>query len=182
MKRRRALQSILSLPAAAALPLPGQTQSAGPAEEHPKTPTTAPDVVAGAVARFFAPEEFAALRKLAELIAPAGPNSPGAIEAGAPEFLDFLLGSSPPDRATLYREGLQRLNAEARRRYQKPFADTTPVEAGPIVAPLEEAWTYDGPADRFARFLQAAKDDILGATFNSREYAEAMSRRSRRAG
>jgi hypothetical protein len=113
---------------------------------------------------------------------PAAQNVPGAAESGAAEFLDFLLGTSPADRVTLYRDGLDRLNAEAQRRYGKSFGEIAVEQAAPILAPLRAPWSYRGPADSFARFLLAAKNDLLAATANSREYIAAVSQRRRSAG
>jgi hypothetical protein len=106
---------------------------------------------------------------------------PGAAEAEAAEFLDFLIGQSPADRQTLYRDGVARLNREARSRYGKPFAELAAADADSILAPLREPWTYRGPGDPFARFLRAAKDDFRSATLNSRQWAMAASGEGRRA-
>jgi hypothetical protein len=56
------------------------------------------------------------------------------------------------------------------------------AQAEPILSPLGAPWTYQGRSDPFARFLGAAKDDVMQATTNSREWAEAASSRSRGAG
>src|SRR5690349_2939719 len=44
--------------------------------------------------RCFNPHEFETLRRLADLIIPADEHSPGAAEAGAPEFIDLLAAES----------------------------------------------------------------------------------------
>ena len=95
---------------------------------------------------------------------------PGAIEAGAPEFLDFLISQSANDRQALYRDGLDALNNATKKRFSKTFADEMLTEAAPLLAPLRQQWTYDPPADPLARFLWAAKQDVRTATVNSREY------------
>src|SRR6266851_1468086 len=143
MKRRHAIQTIIGVPAAAAL-APAIAQEQKPKEETPKTATTTPDAVGEGVVRTFASGQFAALRRLSDIL------SLGALEAEAPEFLDFLIGQSDANRQTLYRNGLDRLNADAQQRYGKPFAQVTPAEAAPILAPLREPWTYHGPTDAFA--------------------------------
>jgi hypothetical protein len=140
----------------------------------PTTPVSTPDAGGTAVARFFSPERFAALRHAAEMIVP------GAGEAAAAEFLDFLLSQSPRERVTLYQEGLDRLQAAARQRYRKGFGEISAAEAAPILAPLTQAWTYHPPKDPLARFLREFKEDVLTATVNSREFitAQAQGRRS----
>jgi hypothetical protein len=178
------IQSVLGASAASALPLPlfsQQQKSAPVVDENPKLPANAADAIAEAVPRFFDPESFRAFRHLGEILVPPRQNLPGAGEAEAAEFLDFLIGQSPADRQTLYRDGVAQLNAQARSRYGKPFAEVPAADADSILAPLHDAWTYQGPADPFARFLCAAKDDFLKATANSRQWAAAAAGRSRSA-
>jgi Gluconate 2-dehydrogenase subunit 3 len=187
MHRRSVLRSLLLVPGAVALPaaLPAQeparpSPAANPApSETPLTPTVNADSYADAFVRTFTPEQFAALKKLGELIVPSSEDSPGTDQAKAAEFLDFLIGQSPADRMQLYRTGLDSLNSEAHGRYQKPFADVTASEAEPILAPLRQAWSFTPPTATAARFLLAAKSDLLEATRNSREYIEVVSRRRR---
>jgi gluconate 2-dehydrogenase subunit 3-like protein len=58
------------------------------------------------VAEFFTEHELAALRRLSETIMPAVDGTPCALEAGAPEFLDFLIAQSPAERQQLHQSGL----------------------------------------------------------------------------
>src|SRR6266542_4944873 len=117
MKRRRMIQSVLGVSAASALPhpLPAQRKpdappSAPAADEMPKLAANAPDYVASGVRRFFDADGLSALRRLGEILVPARQNAPGAMEAEAAEFLDFLISQSPADRQSLYRDGTARLN------------------------------------------------------------------------
>ena len=119
---------------------------------------------------FFNPQQFAALRKLSDILMPANiapDGTPGALEAMAPEFLDFLLSESGADRQQLYRNGLDGLNSQARKRFGKLFADVDGGQADLLLAPLHEPWSYDVPSDPVAAMLRAAKDDIRRATVNS---------------
>ncbi len=120
---------------------------------------------------FFTPQQFAALRKLSDILMPAANGAPGALDAKAPEFLDFLIGHSPADRQNTYRAGLDALNAQANQRFKKPFAELDAADADAVLAPLREPWTYDPPADALARFLREAKQDVRTAAMNSREYS-----------
>ena len=45
---------------------------------------------------------------------------------------------------------------------------------------MHEAWTYASPTDPLAHFLRQAKEDLLTATFNSREFADAQTAAGRR--
>ena len=148
---------------------PGRTA----ALELPKLDPSTPDAAAEMLPQFFTPAQFGALRKVSELLMPAANGRPGAAEAQAAEFLDFLIGHSPADRKELYRAGLDSMNAQAKRRFSKPFSELETAEADEILAPLRQPWTYDTPSDPAARFLRSAKQDVRTATVNSREYITA---------
>ena len=190
MKRRAILKSLAALPAAAMLPAqepavpPKPTPSA--IEETPRIQASVPDAIAETVPQFFSAEEFSALKRLSDLLMPAlsttSGTTPGAIQAHAPEFLDFLIGQSPTERQILYRTGLDRLNADALRHYSKPFSELNAEQADSVLAPLHATWTYAGSSDPLARFLQTAKEDVMTATVNSREWIGVVSKRGRRGG
>jgi len=160
------------------MPAPAPAQQPAAAEPT-ELATRTPDAVADSVPRFFAPDQFAALRRLGEILMPAATNRPGATETGVAEFLDFLLRESDGGRQELYRRGLDALNQRARQQYQKPFAGISAAEAEPILAALREPWSYSGPADPFARFLTAAREDVFQATVSAREWVEAAAGRRR---
>jgi hypothetical protein len=183
MKRRTVLRSLLAAPSVAMLPSVAPAQEAkSTSPEIPNTLTTEADAASDAVVKTFNQAQFSGLRKLGGILMPASDAAPGAPEAGAAEFLDFLIGVSPPDRVTLYKAGLDRLNSEAQQRYHKSFGEITAEQAEPILAPLHAPWSYRGPSDSFAKFLLAAKSDLLAATANSREYITVVSQRRRGAG
>lgn len=187
MKRRKFIQTLAVTPAAA-LPIVSESNAETPAsaqrpqEEAPKLETASLDAAGETTPRFFSAPQLAALRKLSNIILPPLNSMPGALDAGAPEFLDFLIGKSPADRQQLYKGGLDALNAQATKRFGKAFADVTEVQAAELLAPLKQPWTYEPPTEPFARFLREAKQDIRNATINSREYATASSSGGRRGG
>jgi hypothetical protein len=209
MKRRRFVQSIVAAPAASALFAPsGEAQQAPPppgnpgntapgvpqnptrgnqppgaaAQELPRLEPSVPDLAADTRAAFFTPPQFDALWRLCDLLMPSVDGHPGANEAQAPEFLDFLIGESPAERQELYKKGLDALNAESNKRYGKPFASITVPEADAMLAPLHQPWQYHPPADPLSHFLIAAKADVRTATVNSREYTAKAAAGSRRMG
>src|SRR5579883_3489048 len=173
MKRRSLLQGLAILPAVPAL-APAQT-SATPSP-LPKLELSSAEAVAEPANHFFTADEMSALHKLAELILPGGGGNPSAIDAGAPEFLDFLIGHSPAAPQTLYRQGLDRLNRDAQAQFHAPFAKLTDEQAAVLLKPLQTPSPYDGPSDAFARFLHTLRIDLLTATRNSREWAQAPTR------
>jgi hypothetical protein len=205
MKRRRFFKTLAALPAAPALlaqaqsPTPQAPQT--PAAQPPptggrggggrfgaaNTPTfedTSPELVAEAEPRFFTPAQFAALRRLSALLMPPLSGSPGALECGAPEFLDFLIGASLPDRQKLYRGGLDTLNAKAKKSFNKAFADLSDADADAVIRPLlvPVAWVQEPPKDPTVQFAVEAHRDIRTATQNSREWANAAAASGRRRG
>lgn len=130
-------------------------------QEMGKIPLSAADAVAEGVPRFLSKAELVAFADLARTLVPAFDGRPGAVEAEAPQFLDFLLSLSTPEVQQLYRAGLAR------------FAKTKDA------TPLNRAWTYAEPQDAYHRFLRAARTALYQATVNSKPWAEAMSQRSR---
>src|ERR1700733_15620532 len=124
----RAMEAQQATPATPSAPTPPQTlPPAAPVAPGP-TPwmtglmevkpleltTLVPDAVAQADAHFFNQQQSATLRRLCEVLLPPLKGLPGALDAGAPEFLDFLIGASPRQRQQMYLSGLDWLDAEAR--------------------------------------------------------------------
>jgi hypothetical protein len=186
MKRRKFIQTLATTPALTVVPV-AEAQQPAPSNrlaegQMPKLEIAVADVAATTTQRFFNAQQFAALRKLSDLLMPALNGLPGALEAGAPEFLDFLIGAAPAERKQIYTAGLDLLNAQATKRFKKAFAELDAAQAGELLAPLRQAWTYVPPTEPLARFLREAKADVRNATLNSREYVTASSAGSRRAG
>jgi hypothetical protein len=190
MKRRGFVKGILvatpAIPLVAQQP-PAQTQT--PASPNPQPPREPPrpfgqadklatvqvDTAAQTTQRFFNAGQFSALEKLGDLFVPPLEGKPGATEAGAALFLDFLISESPHDRQQLYRRGLDGLNASAHKHFGKSFADLDTAQADTILKPLlvVRPWPEDMPEDLMQHFLAQAHQDLRTATTNSREWAAA---------
>ena len=170
MKRRHFVRTLAAAPAAPALL--AQRRMAAPDEPPPKIDITVPDAVADSAPRFLNQTQFATLEKLGALLMPASSNGPGARDAGVPEFLDFLIGHSALARQSVYTAGLDGLDAQARKQFNKPFASLDDSQADVLLAPLRVRWTIEDPADPVSHFLRVAKSDMRTATLNSREYGE----------
>jgi Gluconate 2-dehydrogenase subunit 3 len=163
MQRRRFIQAFTAAPLAPALLAQQPT-------ETPKLNTAAADDVGETVVRFFTAQQFSALRKLCETIMPPIKQAPGALDAHAPEFLDFLIGESPKERQQLYQTGLDLLNGRAKQKHGKMFVELDAAQITDALAELRAPWTFDLPADPLAHFLREARQDIRTATANSKEY------------
>jgi hypothetical protein len=202
MKRRRFFKTLAALPVAPALmsqaqsPVP-QTPAVQPSAggrgggggrfggaNIPTFEETSLELVADAKTRFFTPAQYSALRKLSGLFMPPLNGSPGALDCGAPEFLDFLIGASLPDRQQLYRHGLDTLNAKAKKSFNKAFAELNDADADAVIRPLltPVSWVQDAPKDPEVHFIAEAHRDIRTATQNSREWANAGVASGRRRG
>jgi Gluconate 2-dehydrogenase subunit 3 len=184
MKRRRFVQALVGTPAASALfgQQPGANQSAPgvplnptqgvppparAADELPSLTASVSDAAADYAPQFFSVSQYSALSRLSVALMPA------ALDANAPQFLDFLLSQSLPDRQRVYREGLDALNTQSRGKFNKPFADLDDSQVGAMLTSLRQPWTYTEPADPAARFLRAAKVDVRTATTNAPQAASA---------
>ena len=189
MKRRNFVQSLLVVPAsavaaeqAATPPAAAPQASAAPArppetfrsaQNIPKLNLVQPDTAAETITTFFTPSQYSALNKLAEVLVPPIKNHPSALDAHAPEFLDFLISRSPAPSQHLYRNGLDGLNASAQKHFHKPFAEIDAKQADTIIRPLlvARAWDREEPKDPMQRFITEAHEDLRTATMNSAEWA-----------
>jgi hypothetical protein len=199
MRRRDFVKGILAASAAAkALGAEQATQAAAPAAQHVLPPpepvapgptpwmrgltdvkplelsTLVPDAVAQTDAHFFNAQQTATLRRLCALLMPPLKGFPGALDAGAPEFLDFLVGASPRPRRQLYLDGLDWLDEEAMRKFAVSFAKATDAQADALIRPWLRTWMGERPpTELHADFINQAHSDIREATTNSQGWNEA---------
>ncbi len=82
--------------------------------------------------KFFSPHEYKTLQALCQTIIPADADSGGAIEAGAPEFID-LLTSENKDYQRILGGGLLWLDSTCSDRYEKVFLDCSPEQQKEIL-------------------------------------------------
>lgn len=133
-----------------------------------------PDAVARTTTYFFNERQMATLRQLCEIMLPPLKGYPGAIDAGAPEFLDFLISVSPPDRQQMYESGLNRLDTESRQKFGIPFDSVNDAQAAQLIKPWLRTWMEDHPpTEPYAKFINVAHSDIRTATINSQAWNDA---------
>ena len=154
-------------PAAAPAPAPSLLRGMG-GFKAPPVASVVPDVIAVPELHFFTESQLAALRRLGDLLIPPLNGYPGALQAQAPEFLDFLIGASPSEIQLLYRQGLDHLNTEAKMQFGKSFAELNAGQADKVVRPGLLPYVREHPpAAPFPRFIAIAHDDLRTATMNS---------------
>jgi gluconate 2-dehydrogenase gamma chain len=82
--------------------------------------------------KFFSAHEYKTLQTLCQTIIPADADSGGAIEAGAPEFIDLLTSENTEYQVTL-RGGLMWLDSTCSDRYGKVYLDCSPQQQKEIL-------------------------------------------------
>jgi hypothetical protein len=144
----------------------------------PKTPlpqTEAADSIAQTEQRFFTATQMATLIRLSDVLQPPLAGKPGAIEAETPQFLDFLIGSSPALRQKIYIDGLNWLDAESQAKYKKVFTALDDSETASLLKPWLRTWMNDHPpTEPHANFVNIAHDDIRTATLNSKVWSDSV--------
>lgn len=187
MERREFLRAMAVLAATPKWLLAQQNTNAAPALPapvpwtlglNPRTPLpqiTIADKAGEAIVSFFSAVQFETLSRLADAMLPSATDHPGALDAKTPEFLDFLIGDSPAVRGSLYVNGLNWLEAQARLEYKKPFAQIESTQIDALVKPWLRAWMTDHPPTQtHADFINIAHADIRTATVNSQVWFDML--------
>jgi Gluconate 2-dehydrogenase subunit 3 len=119
ISRRTALKVIaVGVGTASALPILeetslGQHSHTGMVMEKPAPATQ--------VHRFFNAQEIATVAAISELIIPADEDSPGAIAAEVPAFIDLMISESSADVKRLWHEGLVAIDKMSQKKFSAPF-------------------------------------------------------------
>lgn len=119
--RREVLRTLAGIPLLAAGLAPSDVARAV-AHAHAVRIAQSPDRPIDFAPAFFTAHEYATVRMLSELVIPRDGRSGGAIDAGVPEFMDFILNENPGMGAGI-RGGLAWLDAESRKRFGHEFLD-----------------------------------------------------------
>ena len=86
----------------------------------------------GYTPKFFDAQQYETLRLLCETIFPADADSGGAIEAGAPEFIDLLTSENEEYKTTLA-GGLKWLDSTCTLRFSRAYLDCMPQQQKEIL-------------------------------------------------
>jgi hypothetical protein len=135
-----------------------------PAQQHShQTAANATNAVKSAyAAQFLTPAEYALLGVLADLIIPRT-TTPGASDAGVPEFIDRVAFRDPMIGAQI-KAGLDWLTSAARSAHARPFEELGAGEQIGILTPISlETSTEPG------HFFRVVKDLTIDGYYSSRE-------------
>ena len=100
---------------------------------------------AGAYApKFFPPQQYKTLQALCQAVIPADSDSGGAMEAGAPEFIDLLTSENPKYQLMLG-GGLMWLDGACTDRYDKAYLECSPQQQKEILDLI--AYSKNGEKD-----------------------------------
>ena len=72
--------------------------------------------------RSLTPLQMQTLTRLNDVLAPPKEHIPDAVQAGAPKFLNFLIGSSRDIRKQFYTKGVDWLEFESHEKFSQHFA------------------------------------------------------------
>jgi gluconate 2-dehydrogenase gamma chain len=119
-------------------------------------------------AHFFNDAELATLRILADMVIPRDAKSGGATDAGAIDYMDFVVSDSGDRTKQQWHDGLRWFDEEATRRVAKPFVQGTEAERGQIVDLV--AWPARAAAELRPQvdFFNSLRDLTASAFFSSR--------------
>ncbi len=131
-------------------------------EEKAKSP-------AGAFApKFFSAHQYATLKALCQAIVPPDEQSGGAVEAGAPEFID-LLTSENKDYQLKLGGGLMWLDAACQNRYGKVYLECAPEQQKGILDLLayRKSAEKDASLSQGISFFSLLRDLTVDGFFTS---------------
>ena len=129
-QRRSLLKALAAAPVAAFAITEAEAQQAH--HQAQKALQTAQSTGSTYKPKFFTQHEYATVKVLSDMIIPRDERSGGAVDAGVPEFMDFTMIDQPA-RQTAIRGGLQWLDSESHRRFDKTFLAASEVERRQIL-------------------------------------------------
>jgi hypothetical protein len=117
--------------------------------------------------KVFSASEWATLRRLCDLIIPADDVSKGALDGGAPEYID-LLASGSTDLTTRIAGGLHWLDNQMRARVNKTFVNATPDEQTALLDIIAYRKNATGDMATGVNFFDLARRMTVDAFYTSK--------------
>jgi gluconate 2-dehydrogenase gamma chain len=117
--------------------------------------------------RFFTPREYATIVALSDLIIPKDGRSGSASDAGAPEFVDYIVAAQP-ERQTPMRGGLVWLDSECRRRFDKAFLECADADRRRVLDDIAYPAKARPEMSHGVRFFTSLRDLVATGFWSSR--------------
>lgn len=136
--RREALKIIGAIGATCAYPFSSDELYGQTAPEHHHSPVPPPVAAPAGKPTYFTQADFQTISRIADLIIPKT-DTPGAVEAGVPEYVDMVVGRNPGHQP-LIADGLRWLDQTSIERHsKKKFIELDESQQLQILEPLCEA-------------------------------------------
>jgi hypothetical protein len=116
---------------------------------------------------FFTPHEFATVMLLAEIIIPKDERSGGAIDAGVPQFMDFMM-LDQPTRQVPMRGGLAWLDQECNSRFNTTFRASTDAQRTAILDDISGLEPPSPDLSHGIAFFRSFRDLVATGFWTSR--------------
>ncbi len=155
--RRQVLKLFGAISATCAYPFAGDELYGQTVHEH--GPAQSPN-------RFFNETDYRTIERIADLIIPAT-DTPGAVQAGVPEYIDFVVGRESQHQAVVA-DGLRWLDAQAKQQGAERFLDLEERGQLAILEPLCEAADTENTAARNVQFFALVKRLTADGYYTSR--------------
>lgn len=117
--------------------------------------------------RFFSAHEYATIVALSDVIIPRDGRSGSASEAGAPEFIDYIVAEQA-ERQTAMRGGLVWLDTECRRRFDRAFIDATADQQRQVLDDIAFPKTASPELSHGVRFFTTMRDLVATGFWSSK--------------
>ncbi|MBY5957200.1 gluconate 2-dehydrogenase subunit 3 family protein [Membranicola marinus] len=181
MDRRRSLRYLVAGTAATGLVFTGcstsddkngRVEGVPKKEDNPfnigRTPEELERDKALTESNFFTTEEVALINVLADIIIPADGQFKAASETGVAEFIDFMALDKTGYQVPL-RGGLQWVNHESRKRFNKEFVDASDKEQIEIVDDIAYPYDADPAYAAGVRFFSTMRNLVVCGYYSSKE-------------
>jgi len=165
--RRQALKVLTAAPVAAVAFTWTAEEAAMAAQQSQQASAQAAAANQPYTPRFFNAHEFATIAALGDMIIPKDARSGSASDAGAPAFIDVIVGAQT-DRQTAMRGGLAWLDSECRERFDKTFLDCADADRRKVLDDI--AWPKKARPElsHGVRFFNTMRDLVATGFWSSK--------------
>jgi hypothetical protein len=168
INRRQTLKFLGAAPIAAAVAFTWTAEEAAAAAQQAQQARA--QAAAGTkpyTPRFLTAHEYATVIALSDMIIPRDSRSGSASDAGAPEFIDYIIAEQP-ERQTAMRGGLRWLDAECLRRGDKTFLASADADRRKVLDDI--AWPKQARPEmsQGVRFFNTMRDLVATGFWSSK--------------